>query len=103
MPGKKLKFPEIKDYAAKDAVILCPAERVIALYNQATGKTAQRIAKKMKVWFIAEAKQKGWIECRFVPEVQSRHGAGCALLNPLSVKVTVNQIIIQLDAAPENK
>ncbi|MEI6084445.1 MAG: hypothetical protein WCS70_09110 [Verrucomicrobiota bacterium] len=94
MPGKKLKFPETKDYAAKEAIVLCPSDRVIGLYNQATGKSAERIAKKMKEWFVATAKQKGWVECQFVPEVQSKHGAGCVLLNPLSVRVTVNQIII---------
>jgi hypothetical protein len=94
--GRKLKFPETKDYGAKDPVILCPGERVIAIYKQETGKKAQRIAKKMKEWFMAEAKRRGWADCRFVPEVESRHGAGCVLLNPLSVKVTVNQIVIQL-------
>ena len=95
MPGKKLKFPEPKDYPAKDPVILCPAERVVGLYNQATGKNAKRVAKKMKDWFAAEAGSKGWVKCQFPPEVQSKHSGGCILLNPLSVKVTVNQIVIQ--------
>lgn len=97
MPGKKLKFPNPKDYPAKDPVVLCPADRVIGLYNQATGNKAQRIAMNLKAWFEAEAKAKGWVDCRFVPEVQSRHGAGCMLLNPLSVTVTLKKIEIHLD------
>lgn len=97
--SNKLKFPDPKDYPAKDPVILCPADRAIGLYNQETNSHAVKIAKKLKIWFIQEAKQKGWIDCRFVPEVQSKHGAGCILLNPLSVEVTVNQIVIKL---PDN-
>lgn len=92
---RKYKFPAPKDYAAKDPVILCPAERVICLYNQATGKDAKRIAKTMKEWFVNEAKTNGWAACEFTPEVQSKHGGGAILLNPPSVKVTVQQIIIQ--------
>ena len=97
MPGKKLKFPDPKDYPAKNPVVLCPADRVIGLYNQATGNNAERIAKKLKEWFEKEAILKGWASCRFVPEVQSRHGAGCMLLNPLSVTVTLHKIEIHLD------
>lgn len=94
MPGKKLKFPNPSDYAAKTPLILCPAERVIGLYNQATGKKSKRIAKNMKQWFADEAKKEGWTGCHFVPEVQSKHGAGATLLNPPSVSVTVNQVTI---------
>ena len=35
--GPKFKFPEPKKCKAGDQAILCPAERVINLYNQATG------------------------------------------------------------------
>ena len=91
---RKHKFPEPQDYAAKDPVILCPADRVVTLYNEATGKDARRLAKKMKEWFVEEALRKGWADCQFPPEVQSKHGGGAILLNPPSVKVTLNQIII---------
>jgi hypothetical protein len=94
--GRRLKFPNPNDYAAKHPVVLCPADRVLGLYEQATGKRAARIAKNLKAWFTNEAKQKGWAGCRFVPEVQSVHGAGAMLLNPLSTKIEVQQIIIQL-------
>lgn len=95
MAGKKLKFPVPKDYPAKDPVILCPAERVIGLYNQETGNTATRVAKKMKEWFSEEALKKGWAACEFPPEVQTKHSGGCILLNPPAVKITVNKIVIQ--------
>lgn len=94
MPGRKLKFPNPNDYAAKHPVALCPADRVLGLYEQETGKSAKRIAKKVKEWFSAEAQQKGWAACQFVPEVQSAHGAGAVLLN--SAKITVNQVFIEL-------
>ena len=96
MPGKKLKFPDPRDYAAKDPVVLCPADLVIGLYNQETNSDAKRIAKNLKTWFENEAVSRGWAACKFVPEVQSKHGAGCMLLNPLSVTVTVNKIEIRL-------
>jgi hypothetical protein len=102
MPGKKLKFPVPRDYPAKDPVVLCPTERVIGLYKQATGKTTKRIAKKITEWFAAEAKKHEWADCRFLPTVQSRHSAGCILLNPnsKSVVVSLHQITINL---PKNE
>jgi len=102
VPGRKIKFPSPADYAAKYPVVLCPADRVIGLYEQATGKKAMRIAKNLKAWFAVEAKQKGWAGCRFVPQVQSEHGAGAILLNPLSTKIEVRQIIIQLANDEDN-
>jgi HNH endonuclease len=74
----------------------CPADRVLGLFEQETGIEVQRIAKKVKQWFTEAATKAGWAGGRFVPEVQSAHGAGAILLNPLSVKITVNQIVIQL-------
>ena len=98
MPGRQLKFPDPADYAAKDIVVLCPAERVLGLYEQETAIKAQRIAKRVKEWFTEVATNKGWAGCRFVPEVQSKHGAGAILLNPLTTRITVNQIIKALPA-----
>jgi hypothetical protein len=96
MAGRKLQFPHPRDYAAKHPVVLCPADRVLGLFEQETGIEVQRIAKKVKQWFTEAATKAGWAGGRFVPEVQSAHGAGAILLNPLSVKITVNQIVIQL-------
>lgn len=96
MAGRKLKFPDPKDYAAKHIVVLCPAERVIGLYEQETGEVAERIAKTVQTWFSAEAAKRGWAGCRFVPEVQSTHGAGAILLNPVSTKLVDHKIVLQL-------
>lgn len=99
--SRKLKFPITSDYAAKHMVVLCPAERVLGLYEQGSGIKAQRIAKKVKEWFTDEAKKHGWVGCRFVPEVQSTHGAGAILLNPLSAKITVKHITLDLPESEE--
>jgi hypothetical protein len=94
MPGRKLKFPAPNDYPAITPVVLCPADRVIGLYNQETGGNAKRIAKKLRIWFSAEAVRNGWALCKYVPEVQSKHGAGCLLLNSPQVQINVNRVII---------
>ena len=94
MGGRKLKFPTPDDYPAATPVVLCPADRVIGLYNQETGNDAKRIAKTLRTWFIAKAKEKEWVACKFVPEVQSEHGAGCLLLNSSKVTIRLNVITI---------
>jgi hypothetical protein len=96
MSGRKYKFPNTGDYPKKHPVVLCPADRVLNLFKQETGGSAKIIAKKVKEWFEKEALHKGWAGCKFVPEVQSVHGAGAILLNPLSTTITLNQIVIQL-------
>lgn len=95
MPGKKLKFPSPCDYPAATPVVLCPADRAIGLYNQTTGKSAKKIAAKLKSWFEGEAIRKGWVACKFIPEVQSKHGAGAILLNAPKVTVNLNTITIE--------
>jgi hypothetical protein len=88
--GRKLKFPEPKDYVPAEPAVLCPAERVIGLYNQGSNGTARRIAKKVRTWFAAEAHRKGWAGVYFLPEVQSNHGAGCVLWRrPEQINVTI--------------
>ena len=96
MATKKLKFPDPKDYPAKNPVVLCPTTRVKGLYDQDTGKTSTRVAKQMMKWFVDEALKHGWAGCRFLPTVQSKHSAGCMLLNPQSVTITLHQITINL-------
>lgn len=82
MPGAKLKFPNPKKCRRQDIAVLCPAKRVIGLYNQDSGSTAKRIAKKVRAWFTAEAIKKGWAGVHFLPEIQSAYGAGCVLWLP---------------------
>jgi len=70
--------------------MLCPGERVIGLYKEATGKSAVKIAKTVKAWFREKAAEEGWASVHFLPEVQTNHGAGCILwLPPLTVNVKV--------------
>jgi hypothetical protein len=96
MATKKLKFPAPKDYPAKDPVVLCPTPRVKGLYEQETGTKSKRVAKNMTKWFVDEAKKHGWAGCRFLPTVQSKHSAGCILLNPQLVTITFQKITINL-------
>jgi hypothetical protein len=99
--GPKFKFPDPQDCKAGEPAILCPAERVINLYNQATGKQAKRIAKLVREWFAIQAKAKGWAGVHFLPEIQSNYGAGCVLWPPprqINVEVTVTNEILVLMA-----
>jgi hypothetical protein len=79
MAGKKFKFPDSKDASANKPAVFCTAERVLNLYNQDNDKPAQRISKKVRGWFFEAAHDAGWTGVHFIPEVQSKHGAGCML------------------------
>jgi len=97
--SRKFKFPLPKDYKPAEPAVICPADRVIDLYNQESGDTAKRIAKKVRKWFSDEARKKGWAGVRFSPEVQTNHGAGCVLWRPpekinVSIKITQNTLIL---------
>lgn len=81
MAKKKFKFPDPSDYPSKSPVVLCPADRVLALYNQDNEATAKRISKKVREWVTTIALENKWKGVHFLPEVQSNHGAGCLLLN----------------------
>jgi hypothetical protein len=89
--GRRLKFPDPSDYPPRHPAVLCPADRVIGLYNQANTPHAKRISKKVKRWFHAEAHNRGWGGVHFLPEVQSMHGAGCVLW-PAPASVTTISI-----------
>lgn len=75
----KFKFPDPADYPPKTPIVICPGERVLNLYNQETGKDAQRLSKNVKDWFIDNARANGFADAHFVPEVETHHGAGCLL------------------------
>lgn len=98
--GAKLKFPRPKDYAAKEPAILCPADRVLGLYNQDSGSTAARIAKKVRAWFASQAGQQGWAGVHFLKQVPSIRGAGCVLWRPpaqinVNVKITEKVLVLR--------
>jgi hypothetical protein len=102
----KFKFPNANDYPLKVPAVLCPADRVINLYNQDSGSTAQRISKSVREWFFQRAHQEGWGGAHFLPEVQSQHGAGCVLWVgyrgvPQTIQVT-QQTLILLDSPEED-
>ena|ERR1700720_2484314 len=99
--GRKYKFPNPKECKPSARAMLCPAERVMKLYNQGTGKNGRRISKTVREWFAARAQQRGWAGVHFLPEVQSNHGAGCVLWPPpqqINVSVTVTEKILVLKA-----
>ena len=102
MAGRNYKFPTPASCKLKDGAVLCDAERILALYNQATGKEQKRITDPVKQWFLGQLLARGWAGGHFLPEVQSGHGAGCVLFVPpqqvnVSVKVTQNMLILRAD------
>jgi hypothetical protein len=95
------KFPTPASCKLKDRAVLCTADRILALYNQETGKKAKRIAKAVKKWFADTAATKGWAGGHFLPEVQTGHGAGCVLFIPpqqVNVKIVVRKTTLVLEA-----
>lgn len=99
--GRRLKFPTPALCKLKDRAVLCTAERILALYNQETGEDAQKIAKKVKRWFSAEAIKQGWAGGHFLPEAQTGHGAGCVLFIPpqqTNIMVTITETTLVLTA-----
>jgi hypothetical protein len=104
MAGAKLKFPNPRDYKPVHPAVMCPSERVIGLYNQDSGDTAERIAKKVRKWFFAESAKQGWAGVHFIPEVQSNHGAGCVLWRmpeKIDIQITVTKQTLVLTADSE--
>lgn len=104
MPG--FKFPTPASCKLKDRAVLCTAERILAVYNQATGKEARRITKNVKKWFASESEKNGWAGGHFLPDVQSGHGAGCILFVPpqqvnISIKIKKTTLVLEADTGEE--
>lgn len=102
--GRRYKFPNPGDCKAGDPAMLCPAERVLNLYNQEHSREAQRISKSVREWFATTAEENGWAGVHFLPEVQSNYGAGCVLWPPpqqINVEITVTNQILVLEAERE--
>ncbi|WP_426994233.1 hypothetical protein [Methylomonas sp. CM2] len=100
--ARNFKFPTPESCKLKDNAVLCTSDRILSLYNQATGKDQKRITDPVKQWFSQEAQQNGWAGGHFLPEVQSGHGAGCVLFIPpkeinVEVKVTEKTLILLAD------
>lgn len=90
--GRSHKFPQPDDVRPIQRAVLCPADRVIALYNQDSGapQDAVRMSKKVRDWFFSEAHKRGWAGVRFLKDVQSSYGSGCVLwIPPRKIDVTI--------------
>ena len=100
----RIKFPSPGNCKPADQAVLCPADRVLGLYNQDSEDTKKKIAKKVRDWFGSEARKKGWAGVRFLKDVQSSHGAGCVLWIPpqkINIQINVtNQTLVLVDATP---
>ncbi|WP_346841034.1 hypothetical protein RAL92_23545 [Metapseudomonas otitidis] len=97
--GRNFVFPDSQARSPRAPTVLCPAERVLALYNQNSGDEAQRISKKVREWFFDRAHAEGWSGVHFVPEVQSSHGAGCIMWvtfnTGMSIEVTQKILVLE--------
>ena len=97
------KFPKSKDRSPNEPAVFCTAERVLDLFNQEHEKRALRISKKVRNWMFDEAHKEGWSGVHFIPEVQSKHGAGCMLWveqNRADVKIN-KAVLILVNGAEE--
>ena len=77
--GAPYKFPDPLDRSLNAPAVMCPAPRVLALYNQESGYKAQRIAKKVKEWFHARALAAGWSHVWWFPDVANGNTSGCVM------------------------
>lgn len=99
---KPFKFQKAAERSEAKPAVLCPADRVLNLYNQDSGKSAKKISKKVRDWFTDEAMKDGWDAVGFIPEVQSQHGAGCVLLkSPNGKKASSTSLIKKLGSDTE--
>lgn len=77
--GRSFKFPDAGDRSPNEPTVHCPADRILALYNQDSGYSAQRLSKAVRQWFSGEAQNNGWHGVHFLADVQSQYGAGCVM------------------------
>ncbi|MCC7540400.1 MAG: hypothetical protein IT379_29555 [Deltaproteobacteria bacterium] len=79
--ARPFKFPDPKDRSQNQPAVLCPADRVKALYDQDSGDadTAKKVSGKVRTWFEKEAKANGWVDVRWFKDVSTNHGAGCVI------------------------
>lgn len=97
MAGNKFKFPDSKECSPNNPAVFCTAERVLNLYNQYHEKEAQRISKRVREWIFEQSHKQGWSGAHFIPEVQSKHGAGCMLWvvqDRTNIKVTKAVLVL---------
>lgn len=79
--GRPFVFPIPHNYSPASPPLLCDRDRVLALYNQDSGDTAQRVTPKVEEWFIQRAFREDWAAAAFVEDAMSGHSGGCILMS----------------------
>lgn len=80
---KTRKFPQPGDTSLPQQLVFCSAKRVLKLYEKAhPDRTAKKLSRKVKAWFVQQAVQEGWAGIVFVADVRSQQDAGALLALP---------------------
>lgn len=87
--ARNFVFPDPNERTMNHPGVICHAERILALFNQESGDSAQRISKKVRAWFEEEAIDHGWGSIEWYPEASGNQGMGCVL------KITVSSTPIE--------
>jgi 3-dehydroquinate synthase class II len=72
------KLPDPSERSDKEPMVLCSGDRVLALYNKAQNKTAQRVSKEVRKWFLETAEAEGWNAAIFIKDVETASVVGFA-------------------------
>lgn len=73
----KYKFPDPDKRSPANPTVLLPAERLLAIYNQETGKEAQRVSKKVQEWARETGHAAGFDGVAFSEDATPGAGRGC--------------------------
>lgn len=80
--GRHFKFPDAGDRSPNQPAVMCPAERVLALFNQHSGDKGQRISAKVKTWFTTMSLSRGWGHIWWFEDVLTNRSSGCVMSIP---------------------
>ncbi|MCC5786006.1 MAG: hypothetical protein JJU33_04815 [Phycisphaerales bacterium] len=74
-------FPDPDKVSPNSPSVIVPAERVLALYNNANpnGKQFQKVSKTVQTWFENKAHEAGWHSVEFHGDVTGYSGLGAVL------------------------
>ncbi|WP_175133494.1 hypothetical protein [Achromobacter pulmonis] len=54
---------------------------MLALFNQDSGESAQRVTERVEDWFIQTAFYKKWAAAAFVQDAMTAYSGGCILMS----------------------
>ena len=80
--ARLFKFPDPNDRPRNEPGALCSPDRVLAIFNQATGQEAKYVALSVKKWFTDAALAAGWVGVAWFNDVADGTSAGCVLTAP---------------------